>query len=71
MQQLVDDVVTVTEDEIAQAVKWLFDNANVVAEPSGAVSVAAVLRQREAAAGTVAIISGGNVAPGDYAKYIV
>ena len=32
--------------------------------------VAAVLRQREATAGTVAIISGGNVSPDDYAKYI-
>ena len=44
VQALVDDVVTVSDDEIAAAVKWLFDNANVVAEPSGAVSVAAVLR---------------------------
>ena len=70
VQQLVDDVMTVSEEEIARAVKWLFDHANVVAEPSGAVSVAAVLRQREAAAGTVAIVSGGNVAPEDYAKYI-
>jgi threonine dehydratase len=70
VQELVDDLVTVSEDEIARAVKWLFDHANVVAEPSGAASVAAVLRQREAPAGTVAIISGGNVAPEDYAKYI-
>jgi threonine dehydratase len=70
VQALVDDVLTVSEREIAAAVKWLFDNANVVAEPSGAVSVAAVLRQRPGAAGTVAIISGGNVAPEDYARYI-
>ena len=70
VQQLVEDVVTVSEEEIVRAVKWLFDHANVVAEPSGAVSVAAVLGQREATAGTVAIISGGNVSPDDYAKYI-
>lgn len=70
VQALVDDVITVKEEEIVAAVKWLFDNANVVAEPSGAVSVAAVLRDARAADGTVAIISGGNVAPEDYARYI-
>jgi threonine dehydratase len=70
VQALVDDVLTVSEREIVAAVKWLFDHANVVAEPSGAVSVAAILRQRPAADGIVAIISGGNVAAADYAKYI-
>jgi threonine dehydratase len=70
VQALVDEIVTVSEQEIAAAVKWLFDNANVVAEPSGAVSVAAVLRDRKLAAGAVAVISGGNVAPEDYARYI-
>ena len=70
VQALVDDLVTVTEREIEAAIRWLFDNANVVAEPSGAVTVAAVLRSRSATAGTVAVISGGNVAPEDYARYI-
>jgi threonine dehydratase len=70
VQALVDDVLTVSEREIETAVKWLFDHASIVAEPSGAASVAAVLRQRPAADGIVAIISGGNVSPQDYAKYI-
>ena len=70
VQALVDEVVTVTEQEIASAVKWLFDNANVVAEPSGAASVAAVLRHAGGSSASVAIISGGNVAPDDYARYI-
>jgi threonine dehydratase len=70
VQALVDDVLTVSEREIEAAVKWLFDHAKVVAEPSGAVGVAAVLRQRPAADGIVAIISGGNVPPEDFAKYI-
>ena len=70
VQALVDEVLTVSEPEIAAAVKWLFDHANIVAEPSGAVSVAAVLRERPATPGVVAIISGGNVPPEDYAKYI-
>ena len=71
VQAFVDEVVTVDDRQIAAAVKWLFDNANVVAEPSGAASVAAVLRDNDPiTAGTVAVISGGNVAPADYAKYI-
>jgi threonine dehydratase len=71
VQALVDDIITVDEGEIAGAVKWLFDNANLVAEPSGAASVAAVLRQGDRPSrGTVAVISGGNVAPEDYARYI-
>ncbi len=70
VQALVDDVLTVDDDEIASAVKWLFDNANVVAEPSGAASVAAVLRGKTAGEDVVAVVSGGNVPPEDYAKYI-
>jgi threonine dehydratase len=70
VQALVDDVVTVSEEEIAAAIKWLFDHADVVAEPSGAVSVAAVLRDRPNAPGAVAIVSGGNIAPEEYARYI-
>jgi len=70
VQALVDDVLTVDDVEIATAVKWLFDNANVVAEPSGAASVAAVLRDRPPGESVVAIISGGNVTSEDYARYI-
>lgn len=70
VQVLVDQLVTVTDEDIAGAVKWLFDKAKIVAEPSGAASVAAVLRERSDARGVVAIVSGGNVAPDDYAGYI-
>jgi threonine dehydratase len=70
VQAMVDEVLTVDDGEIASAVKWLFDNANVVAEPSGAASVAAVLRGKQVGEDVVAVISGGNVAPEDYAKYI-
>jgi threonine dehydratase len=70
VQALVDDVLTVDDGAIAAAVKWLFDNASVVAEPSGAASVAAVLRDRLADEDVVAVISGGNVPPEDYARYI-
>jgi threonine dehydratase len=70
VQAMVDEVLTVDDGEIASAVKWLFDNAKVVAEPSGAASVAAVLRGKQVGEDAVAVISGGNVSPEDYAKYI-
>jgi threonine dehydratase len=70
VQALADDVITVDDEAIAAAVKWLFDKAQVVAEPSGAASVAAVLQKGAPAAGTVAIVSGGNVDPADFAGYI-
>jgi threonine dehydratase len=67
----VDDVATVTEEEIADAVKWLFGEAHLVAEPSGAVSVAAARRSADGGRGMpLAVISGGNVDPENYAKYL-
>src|SRR3984885_7790034 len=41
--QYVDDIVTVSEDEIRQAMMWLATNPKTLAEPSGAVSVAGFL----------------------------
>jgi len=70
VRKFVDRIDTVDDTEIAAAVRWLFVNAKVVAEPSGAATVAAALR--ESATYTppvVAIISGGNLAPEDLAKY--
>ena len=64
---LVDDVVTVTEEGIGAAVAWVAREGRVVAEPSGAVSVAAALRDNEPRR-TVAVISGGNVDPALYAE---
>jgi threonine dehydratase len=61
-QQFVDEVITVDDAEIIQAVLWLFTKAKVVAEPSGAATVAAVLGGKVPAAGpVVAIVSGGNI----------
>jgi threonine dehydratase len=68
VQAFVDRVVTVDDAEMAAAVKWLFREARVVAEPSGAAAVAAALREGESA--VVAVISGGNVDPVAYARYI-
>ena len=74
IQEFVDVVVTVTEADIASAVGWLFRNARLVVEPSGAVTTAAValgLGGADPANGPiVAIVSGGNVAPEAFAKYV-
>ena len=68
-QALVDDMVTVTEDEIRGAVRWLHRQAGLVVEPSGAAATAAVLATGPATDGVVAIVSGGNVEADDFAKY--
>ena len=66
IRRYVDDIVTVTEDEIRQAVRLLAANSNTVAEPSGAVALAGFLFRRDQLPKTklnVAIISGGNIDP--------
>jgi threonine dehydratase len=68
-QALVDDMVTVTEDEIRAAVRWLHREAGLVVEPSGAAATAAVLASGPTADGVVAIVSGGNVEAEDFARY--
>jgi threonine dehydratase len=73
---LLDGIVTVSEDEIAAAVRIAAEEARLVVEPSGALSIAA-LRFRAAEAGLdglagtiVAIVSGGNVDPDRYREYL-
>jgi threonine dehydratase len=66
IRRYVDDIVTVSEDEIREAVRLLAGNPATVAEPSGAVSVAGFLFHRDQLPSTrvnVAIISGGNIDP--------
>ena len=62
----VDDIVTITEDEIREAVRLLASNPATVAEPSGAVAVGAFLFRSDQLPKTnlnVAILSGGNIDP--------
>ena len=61
-EAFLDDVVTVDDDTIVDAMRHLLDRAKLVAEPSGAITVAALLDGRVRARGeTVAILSGGNI----------
>ncbi len=72
VQALVDDIVLVEDEEIADTVGWLARESHIVAEPSGAASVAAARRGQEQAkrGSVVAIVSGGNIAPDKLAKML-
>ena len=63
VRQFVDRIVTVTDLQIIDAMLWLFSNAKIVAEPSGAATVAAALTAKPRLRGpVVAVVSGGNIA---------
>jgi threonine dehydratase len=67
ISRLVDDVVVVPEDEVAEAMVLLMEKAKLVVEGAGAVGVAALLGGQTAPAPrgtTVVVLSGGNVDAG-------
>jgi threonine dehydratase len=69
----VDDIITVSEDEILAAMRRLALRVRLVAEPSGAVPFAAYLFHRDELPDTrinVAVVSGGNVEPQLLAKVL-
>ena len=59
----VDDIVTVSEDEISSAILALIEQHKMIAEGAGAVSVAAVMFNKLPVAGkrVVCVVSGGNI----------
>jgi threonine dehydratase len=64
IRELVDDVVTVSEDSLARALIFLLERAKLVVEPAGAVGVAALMDGKIENPGTTAVIlSGGNIDP--------
>ncbi|MCB1299683.1 MAG: pyridoxal-phosphate dependent enzyme, partial [Microthrixaceae bacterium] len=64
VRDAVDEIVTVSDDETAQALVVLLERAKLVVEPAGAVGVAAALAGRYAVDGpTVVVLSGGNIDP--------
>jgi threo-3-hydroxy-L-aspartate ammonia-lyase len=70
-RKLVDEVVTVTDDEILAAMAFLFDRLKLVVEPSGAVGVAALLEGRIPGGGRVGVVlSGGNVGAARFAELV-
>ena len=67
---LVDDMVLVTEAQIADAMAWLYWNERIVAEGAGAVGVAALLNGFAGGGRTVAIVSGCNVDMADFTEIV-
>ena len=69
----VDAIVTVTDDEIVAAMVFLYDRLKLVAEPSGAVGVAALLSGKAVATDSTVgvILSGGNVGAARFAELLV
>lgn len=63
LRRVLDDVITVSENEIRAAVRELAFQAHLVAEPSGAVALAAYRKGVTPAGRTVVVLSGGNIEP--------
>lgn len=71
LRQSVDEMATVPDAAVKQAVRWLVERAKLVVEAGGAVGVAALLAGRVAARGkTVVLLSGGNIMPETLAEYL-
>ncbi len=66
IRRYVDDIITVSEEEIRRAMKYLASKPETLAEPSGAVAVAGFIFHASQLPHTkinVAVISGGNIDP--------
>lgn len=64
IRELVDEVITVSEDSLARALIFLLERSKMVVEPAGAVGVAALMEGKIENPGTTAVIlSGGNIDP--------
>ncbi|RKR75003.1 threonine ammonia-lyase [Frondihabitans australicus] len=64
VKDVVDEVVTVSDDDTARAILTLLERAKQVVEPAGAVGVAAIMTEQVEPLGTtVVVLSGGNIDP--------
>jgi len=61
IRELVDDIILVTEEELIQAIRALYESDGVVAEPSGAAATAAFLKQPFSSGPVALLITGGNI----------
>ncbi len=62
VQRHVEDVVLVSEEEIAEGFRFLYERAKLACEPAGAAAVAALLAGRVGGGRIACVVSGGNVA---------
>lgn len=63
ISELVDDLVSVDDDEILNALHLILTRTKLVVEPTGAMTVAALLSGKVAGGPAVAVLSGGNLDP--------
>ncbi len=63
ISELVDDIVSVDDQEILAAVRFILTRTKLVVEPTGAMTVAALLSRRFRSGAAVAVLSGGNLDP--------
>ena len=70
VKQLVDDIVLVSEEDIARAVAFAFTGYGETIEPSGAVTIAAALGGLAGTGPKMAIVSGGNIQPEVHARIV-
>jgi threonine dehydratase len=62
LDRVLDDIVSVTDEEITESIVLLLERSKLVVEGAGAVSLAAILRDKVGARGSVvAVLSGGNI----------
>ena len=69
-RELVDDFVSVTDEELVEAMAFLFDRVKIVVEPSGAAGVAALLQGRIPGRRVAIVLSGGNVGAARFAELV-
>ena len=65
-------MVTVSDEEIVAAMRWLFERCKLVAEPSGACAPAALLAGRipDAGGSVGVVLSGANIAAERFARLV-
>jgi len=68
--RLVDEIVTVTDSQIVEAMRFAFERLKLVVEPSGAVGIAAVLNGIVEAPTIAIVVSGGNVGADRFAELV-
>ena len=70
IDQLVDDTITITHDEAAEALRLLASKSHLVVEGAAAVAAAAALHPLLAGRNVVAVLSGGNIDRATYARIL-
>jgi threonine dehydratase len=70
LQRLVDEIVTVTDEQLLDAMRFAFERLKLVLEPSGAAGLAAVLDGAVRGARVGVVLSGGNVGADRFAELV-